>query len=196
MKLRTGCALLGLVAVFGAMYGVYRAQNPPQIGGSVPFSQLSAEQKEAKRQSARQLESQVEELARSARKGEKKPFALVVKADDLNTLLESRVDTSKFPIRDPRIGMSPDQLQLQGKVLYKGFEGVVTLAGKVIAQNGQLVFEADSLQIGGLPAPGEWKTKAETEISKQLNNAIKKAPGRVDSVAIEQDQMTISGVTD
>jgi hypothetical protein len=196
MKLRTGCALLGLLAVGGVLYGVRQAQTPPSVGTSVPFKQLPAQEQQQKRVEAKRLEEQVEEIARSARNKEKKPFSLVVTADQLNTLLADRLDTSKFPLRDPRIGMEPERLLLQGNVLYKGFEAVVTLTGNVVAQNGDLVFQTENLQIGGLPAPGEWKEKAQREITKQLNSAVKKAPGRIERVQLEQDTMTISGVTD
>ena len=196
MKFRTGCALAALIGLGGAFYGVWRAQTPPQVGSTVPFSQLPAPEKERKRTAARQLEEQVDEIARSARKHEKKPFSLVVTADQLNTLLQDRLDTSKFPLREPSVGMEPNRLLLQGKVLYQGIEAVVTLAGNVVAQNGKLVFEAESLQIGGLPAPGKWKDKAQTEISKRLNETVQKAPGRIDTVTIAQDKMTITGITD
>jgi len=196
MKRSAGCVLVLLLLVGAALFGVWRARQAPTVGDVVPFAQLPAPEKQRRREEVRALESQVKEIGRSARQGEKKPFAIVLSEDQLNTVLQDRLDTSKFPIRDVRAGMQPNRLVVQGQVKYQGIEGPATLAGNLEVEAGRLRFVAESLQFGMIPAPSKWKTKVETQISEKLNEALANAPGRIEKVALEQGKLTISGVTD
>lgn len=196
MKRSAGCALVSLLLIGGALFGVWRARQAPTVGDAVPFAQLPAPEKQRRRAEVRALESQVKEIGRSARQGEKKPFAIVLTEDQLNTVLQERLDTSKFPIRDVRAGMQADRLLVQGQIKYQGIEGPATLAGNLQVEAGRLRFVAESLQFGMIPAPSKWKAKVEAQISERLNEALANAPGRIQKVAIEQGKMTISGVTD
>lgn len=196
MKRSTGCVLVSLLVVGAALFGAWRVRQPPVVGEAVPFSQLPAPEQKRRREDVRALESQIKEIQRSARQGQKKPFALVVTDEQLNTVLQDRLDTSKFPIRDLRAGMEPNRLLVQGQIKYQGIEGAATLTGNLEVDNGRLIFVAESLQFGMIPAPSKWKSKVETQISEKLNEALANAPGRIEKVAIEQGQMTISGITD
>ncbi|MDF2440916.1 MAG: hypothetical protein JWN98_1900 [Abditibacteriota bacterium] len=196
MKRSAGCLLILLLLVGGALFGVWRARQAPVVGDAVPFAKLPAPEKQRRREEVRVLESKVKEIQRSAKRGEKKPFAIELTEDQLNTVLQDRIDTSKFPISDLRAGMEPNRLLVQGHIKYQGLEGAATLTGNIEVKNGHLNFIAESLQFGVIPAPSKWKTKVETEISKRLNEALANAPGRIDKVAIEQGKMTISGITD
>ncbi|HVF10824.1 MAG TPA: hypothetical protein VNA16_08480, partial [Abditibacteriaceae bacterium] len=71
-----------------------------------------------------------------------------------------------------------------------------TLGGGIGVQSGQMVFRADSLKFGGLPAPSKIKEKIETETNKNLNKLLLNAPGQINRVTIETGKMSIEGVTD
>lgn len=194
MKNRFGCFALVVVLGFGALF-TYRALFPPRVGGPA-FSQLPPQTQQARRADAQKLVEQVESVARAAKRDEKKTFTVTATEDQLNTLLQDRLKTENFPIRDLRVGLSPRTLTAQGTVNYQGFDVPATLEGALSAQNGELVFNINSLQLSGLPAPSAWKEKA----GKAVGDGLRKALGggqnaRIESVEIESGKLTISGRT-
>jgi hypothetical protein len=194
MKNRFGCFATLIVLGFAA-YGAYYATHPARVGG-VAFQELPPETQKTRRVEAQKLVKQVEAVARAARKDEKTSFTLTATEEQLNTLLQDRLKTEKFPIHDLRAGLSPGQMTLQGNVNYQGFDAPATMNGSLSVQNGALEFQVDSLQIAGLPAPGEWKEKAQ----KGIDGSLKKAFGadrnaRIESVKIEEGLMTVKGQT-
>lgn len=197
MKTRRGrgCltgALLGVIALCGlAVFLVWRARTPP-IGED--FARLPLPEKQRRRAAARQLETQVQDLAKAARRKERKHFALAVSEQQLNTLLQDRLNTTKFPIREPRAGLSPGHLSLQGRVNYQGIDAVATLTGNIVVQDGELTYQAESLEVGGFPI-SSLRDKAQRGITRALRKWQKDAPGRIERVTIADKQMTIEGVT-
>ena len=177
-----------------ALFLIWRARTPPQVGES--FAQLPPQQQQQRREEVKQLETQVKEIAASARRKEHKPFTLIVTEPQLNTLLQDRLQTDKFPIRNLRAGLHPNLMELQGEVDYKGVNVVATIGGGISAQNGRMVFKADSLKFGGLPAPAKVKKKVESETNKNLNKLLLNAPGKINRVTLQEGKMSIEGVTD
>ncbi len=191
---KQGCALGVLVLIGAGIYFAWSWQTRTQPRLGEDFTKLSPEQKTERRAEAQQLEGQVRDLAEAAKRHERKPFSIQVSEAQLNTLLQDRLDTSEFPIRQLRAGLSPNLLALQGRILYKGFDATATLQGNIIVQNNQLRFKSDSLTVDGFPV-GSLKQKIDREVTQALNRLLQEAPGRVDSVTIGDGQMTISGVT-
>lgn len=189
-----GCIALLVVLGFAA-YGAYQVANPPRVGG-VAFQQLPPERQKERRVEAQKLVEQVEDVARAVRKNEKKAFTLTATEEQLNTLLQDRLKTGKFPIRDLRAGLSPGQMTLQGNVNYQGFDAPATMNGTLSAQSGTLAFKVDSLQIAGFPAPGDWKEKAQKAVDGSLNKAFgNDRNARIESVKIESGLLTVKGRT-
>lgn len=194
MKNRLGCLALLAVLGLGAFIG-YRVLFPARVGG-VAFEQLPPQAQKQRRVEAQKLVEDVEKVARAAKKEEKKPFTLTATEEQLNTLLQDRLKTEKFPIRDLRVGLSPGKLTVQGTVNYQGFDVPATLEGALSAQNGELVFEIDSLQLSGLPAPSAWKDKAEKAIGDGLRKALGGGKNaHIESVIVESGKLTVSGRT-
>lgn len=186
--------LLGLLLVTGyAAYRFYQAATPPQVGGT-SFAQLSPQEKTARRKDAQKLTEQIQNVVREAKSGAKKRFKITADENQLNTLLQDRLDTSKFPVRDLRVGLAPQELSLQGRVNYNGFDATGTLSGDISAQNGALNFQAKSLQVQGFSVP-KLQDNAETEINKALHKWSGELPGRIDKVTIEDRKLTIEGTT-
>lgn len=193
--MRKGClgAIVG-VLLLGAGLWTWTRLTAPRLD-TVPLAKLPTRERQRRRGEARQLEDQVQDIGRSGRAHEKKPFALEVTDEQLNTLLQDRVDTSKFPLRNLRVGFEPGRVLAQGEVKYSGFQASATLEGSVRLESGRVLYTTDSLQIGGLPAPGSWKNKLDSQVTAQLNRALSQAPGRIESVQIEQGKMIVSGQT-
>lgn len=194
--MRKGC--LGVLALLLLGCGGFWAWTHlagPRLDRT-PLARLPAVEQQKRRTEARVLEDQVRDIGRSARAGEKKTFELEVTDEQLNTLLQERLDTSKFPIRNLAVGFEPGRVVAQGDVKYNGFEATATLEGTVELREGRLVYTTDSLQIGGLPAPKKWKSQLDSQVTAQLNRALSRAPGRVESVRIEAGKMIVSGQTD
>lgn len=191
---RIGSISLLIVLALGG-WATYRVLYPPRVGG-VAFSQLAPQAQKQRRVEAQKLVEDVEQVARSARHNEKKRFTLVASEDQLNTLLQDRLKTEKFPIRDLRAGLSPDLLTLQGTANYQGFDVPATLTGTLSARAGALIFNVTSLQLSGLPAPGALKEKAERAIGDGLQRAFQgNARARLESVRIESGKLTVTGTT-
>lgn len=187
-----GCLGLFIILIAGAGYIFWRVKNPPVVGEN--FSVLTAEQKTQRRQSAKQLEDQVSDVVRKVKSGDRSPFRIVATEQQLNTLLQDRIRTEKFAIKNLRAGLDTKQLTLQGDVPYKGLETTATLVGDISAQNGKVLFETDSLLIGGLlEAPKDWKRKIEDQVTTQLNKLIENANVNVTKASVENKQLVIEG---
>ena len=193
MTKSTGCGLFVFLLVAALGYTAWRILTPPRLDPGVPLSQLPPAQREQRRADAKQLETQVNEIVRAGHERRQQTFTLEISAEQLNTLLQDRVDTRKFPIQDLRVGLQPGQLLVQGKAKVSGFSGVATLSGGLTAQNGKLQFTTQDLKIGGISAPDKWQKKVNQSLTQRLNDALNNAPGRIDKVTIETDKMIVSG---
>lgn len=186
--------LLGLLLFVGlAAYQLYRTATPPQVGGT-PIAQLSPQQQKQRRQEAEKLTTQIQNVVREAKSGTKKSFTITANEDQLNTLLQDRLDTSKFPVRDLRVGLSPNLLSLQGGFNYNGIEATGTVSGDIKAQNGVLQFSAGELKVQGFSV-GSLKDNAEKQINRALEKWSAELPGRIDKVTIEDRKLTVEGTT-
>jgi hypothetical protein len=191
-KSKIGLILLCLTPMAAVSFFMWRS-NQAQVGGTA-FKQLPATEQTRRREHLIQLEEQVKDIGRKVKAKEKAPFELVITEEDLNTLLQDRVDTNKFPIREPRAGFTPGQLTLQGTANYKGISAPASLSGSLHVQGGQVVFKADSLSVQGFPV-GSLKDKAENEINKTLREGLEQTSVKLESITIEQGQMTLRGQT-
>jgi hypothetical protein len=191
-RFRKGCLLLVLLLLTGGGYVYWRAKTPPKVGED--FKTLSPQEQQRRREEARLTVENVEQVTRKIKSGDKSSFRLPFSEEVLNTLLQDRINTDKFPIHDLRIGLADGQLALQGIIPYKGANVTATLTGSVAAQDGKIVYKADSLIFNGLlPAPKKWRKKAEEEIGKGLNKLLARQEIDITSVAIENKQLVIEG---
>jgi len=173
----------------------WSARTPPTISHEIDFHKESPQEQERRRADADKLVKQVEEVAQAAKRKEKKKFRIQASEEQLNTLLQDRIDTSKFPIRNLRLGLSPGEIAAQGQGSYSGIEAVVTVKGTVEVENGVLKYKVNSINLGGIPTT-KFKDKIETEVSKMLNRGLEHAPGKIEKVTIEDGRMIVEGTTD
>jgi hypothetical protein len=194
--MKKGCGCLASLLVLGFLgFAAYRVFVPARVGG-VPFSQLPAQTQKERRADANKLVEKIETVARAAKKNKRETFTLNVSEDQLNTLLQDRLRTEKFPIDDLRAGLSPGVLTLQGTVKYQGFDVPATLDGTLEAKDGTLDFKIQSLSLSGIPAPDKIKDKAESSIGDGLKKAFsKESNAHIDKVTIEAGKMTVEGRT-
>lgn len=188
-----GCLVVVLLLLVGGGYLFWRAKTSPKIAED--FRTLAPQIQKERRTEAQKTVDNVEQIMRRAHSGDKSPFRLVFSEDVLNTLLQDRINTEKFPIHDLRIGLANGQLAMQGVLPYKGMEVTATLSGSLSAQGGKIIYNADSLLFNGLlPAPKKWKERAETEIGKGLNKLIEQQNIKITRAAIENQQLLLEGV--
>lgn len=191
-RIAIGCLGLIILLVAGGGYLFWRAKTPPRVGED--FKSLPREEQQRRRTEAQKLEDQTADIVRRVKSGDRKPFRLVATEQQLNTLLQDRIRTDKFALKDLRVGLKPKQLSLQGTVPYKGLETTATLTGDISAQNGRVKFNADKLLIGGLfEAPGDWKEKVEKQVDSQLNKLLSNAKVNITRAAVEEGQLILEG---
>jgi hypothetical protein len=194
-------AFIGVLIIVLALVGLgaflfWRARTPPVVTRAVPFRSAPPAEQERRRAEAQKLVEDVGAVAQAARRKEHKPFRVVATEEQLNTLLQDRIDTSHFPIRDLTLGLKPGRIAAQGTASYSGVETVVTVEGAVQVEDGRLRYQVDSLKLGGLPAPAKLKDKVEREVSQQLNRGLKHAPGQIKTVTVEDGELVVEGVTE
>jgi hypothetical protein len=120
-RLFSGCLLVVLLLAGVAAYYYWRVSTAPRVGEAIPFAQLAPQEKERRRASAQKLTEDFGRVIQEAKRGENKKFVITANEEQLNTLLQDRLNTEKFPVRDLRVGLQFDLLLVQGRVLYKGF---------------------------------------------------------------------------
>jgi hypothetical protein len=188
-----GCLLLVLLLLIGGGYLYWRAKTPPKIAED--FKTLSPQEQQRRREEARKTQDDVQQVIRKIKTGDKSPFRLTASEDVLNTLLQDRINTDKFPIHNLRVGLGDGQLALQGMLPYKGMDATATLTGNVSAKDGKIVYKVDSLLINGLfPAPDKWKRKAQNEVEKNLNKLLESQDVAITHAVIKDRQLVIEGV--
>ena len=191
---RSFVPLILLLIIGASAYAIYRKVSPPPVGNSVPFAQLTPQEKAKRRVDVQKLNEQIDKVVREAKSGEKKTFHIEASEEQLNTLLQDRLDASKFPVRDLNVGLSPGELALQGRVNYKGIDATATLSGDISVRDGQLDFQAGELKVQGFSV-GSLKKKAQKEVTRALNSWSEKLPGKIETVTIEDQKITIEGTT-
>ena len=188
-----GCLGLFVLLLLGCGFVFWRLKHPPVVGEK--FSALNAEEKKQRRQEAKKLEDQVSDVIRNIKAGDRSPFHIVATEQQLNTLLQDRIRTEKFIVKNLRTGLNSQKLILQGDVPYSGLEATMTLTGNIIEQDNKVLFKTEGLLIGGLfEAPKRWKKKIETQVTNQLNKLLENANVNVTKVSIEEKRLVIEGV--
>jgi len=183
-------ALCGCAVLFG-LWLAWRARSAP-----VPFSQLDATEQQRRRTEVGPLQDQAKDIAGKARRHEKVRFQMAFTEEQINTMLQDRAQDPKAAIRDPRVTLSPGRVTLQGNGTYKGLSGAASVMGTVAVRDGQVVFNAESLTVSGLPMPGAVKTEVESEINRRLGQGLSQIPVKVESVTVEEGRLTVAGTTD
>lgn len=191
--------LVQFVVLIVCGLALYRALYPPQIGGA-PFSQLPAQTQKQRRAEAQKLVEKLEEVARAARQSRptdpKKTFVIEASEEQLNTLLQDRLRTEKFPISDLRVGLESGLLRLQGTAQYGGVSWPATVSGTLEAHEGTLRYRLESLTVSGLPAPTKLRDKAQKSIESGLQKAFaRQNRARIDAVQIAPGKLTLRGQT-
>ena len=184
-----------LLAIGGGAFWWLQNQRAPRVRVT-PLAQLSPQEQTKRRAQAQSVVEQVKTIARDAKSGQNKPFELVLTQDELNTLVQDRLQTKNLPLSNPRVGLQNGQLVFEADGNYKGVQAPVSANGTVSAQNGDVAFQIESLSLGGFPAPGGWKEKAQRAVSDGLKKALEeKGSAQIESVEIGQGTMTIKGRT-
>lgn len=186
--------LLLLVFIGAGGYVAYRAFSGPKPAPLV--AKMPPAQRAERRADAQQLVTEVDEVARAARKNERSDFAVTASQDQLNTLLQDKVKLEKSPISGLSAALQPDSLILSGRAKYNGITVPVVINGDLKAINGRLDLQIESLTLGGFGAPKEWKNKVQKLTSEALEKALSDGQKvRFDSVKIEKEQLTVTGQT-
>jgi len=188
--------VMGILLVLGGgAFWWLQNQRAPRVH-VVSLASLPPQEQQKRRAQAQKALDQVKTIARDAKVGKSKTFELRLTQDELNTLVQDRLQTTNLPLKNPRVGLQSGQLIFEADGTYKGIEAPVSASGIVSAQDGDISFEINSLTLGGLPAPSDLKDKAQRVISDGLKKALKeKGSAKIESVKIGDGTLTIKGTT-
>ena len=185
-------AILLLVLIGG--YFAYRAFSGPRVAPRL--ADLPPAQQAERRADADKLIRQVDEVARAARKNERREFSVTATQEQLNTLLQDKIKIKDSPVTGLSAALQPDSLILSGRAKYNGLEVPVVINGDLRAKNGGLELEIQSLTLGGFGAPDNWKKKAQKAASQAIEKALSgDQKVRFESVDIASEKLTVSGQT-
>lgn len=178
----------------GGGFLAYRAFSGPPIAPRL--KDLPPAQQAERRADAQKLVGQVDEVARSVRKGEHSEFTIVATQNQLNTLLQDKIKIKKSPISDLSATLQPNQLTLSGRAKYNGITVPVVINGDLTARSGGLVLNIKSLTLGGFSAPNEWKQKTQKAASDAIEKALSNGQKlRFEAVQVESEKLTVKGRT-
>ena len=185
---------LALVLLFVGGFVAYRSFSAP---APVPqLSSLPPKEQAQRRAEAQQLTTAVDEIARAAKKGERRDFTLSATQDQLNTLLQDKLDIKNAPVSDLSAQLQPGQIILSGRAKTNGLSVPAVITGDLKARDGGLVLEINSLKLGGFKAPGKVKQQAQKAASDALEKALSGGQKlRFGEVKIEREKLTVSGQT-
>lgn len=187
--------LLVLLVIGGGAFWWLQAQRAPRVHVT-PLASLSPQEQKVRRAKAQSVVQQVKTIARDAKSGQKKPFELRLSQDELNTLVQDRLQIKNLPISNPRVGLQNGQMVFEADGTYHGIQAPVSASGTVSAQDGDIAFQIQSLSVGGLPAPSDLQDKAQRAVDDGLKKALKeKGAAKIESVEIGDGTMTIKGKT-
>ena len=184
-----------VLALCGGAFVWYRNQTGPRVH-VIPFAKLPKVEQQKRRAKAQGVVHQIETIARDTKRGDKKPFKVVLSQDELNTLLQDRLKAKNLPISNPRIGLQNGQFIVEADGKYKGISAPVSLSGTASAQGGEVSFVVDSMSLGGFPVPGNLKPQIQRAVNDGLKKALEqKGTAQIKSVEIGEGTMTIIGRT-
>ena len=185
-------AVLLLVVVGG--YFAYRAFSGP--AAAPRLADLPPAERAERRAQAARLTQEVDRVARASRAGERRPFAVTATQDQLNTLLQDKIEVKNSPVTGLSATLQPNSLVLSGRAQYKGLDVPVVINGDLRARDGGLELQVESLTLGGFGAPQNWKDKAQKASSAALEKALGGGKNvRFEAVKIEDQKLTVSGQT-
>lgn len=187
---------MAFFAAIGLAVMVWMNRGPAPIKPEVPFGQLSPAEQQRRQGEVHDLQSQVAGLRASAQRHERRQFTLTVTNEELDTLLQNSLSSGRYPVRAVQCEIRTGQIVVQGTVKMHDLDTAVIIGGNVAPENGALAFKVTSLTIQGLPAPSEWKEKAQTTITEKLNQELMSSGVNVTGVQLAEGVMTIVGVTD
>lgn len=194
-KLACGCGILVALLFLVVAFIFWRLSMPPQqIASSVP---TSPEQRAEQKVAVQQLRDDIETIHDQARKKERAPFTLHITETQLNGLLAKGVEKgSDFDVQNLAVKLDSNLLTLQGTANYHGAPVSLTLTGDLtLDDSNNIQFNAKSLWLGPFSAPDEWRNKAATFVTKQINQVVSKDASRLDTVEIKAGEIVIVGVT-
>jgi hypothetical protein len=191
MKRIIGVVLLLLLGSGG--YMAYRNFTGANLAPA--FTSLPPAEQNKRRADAQKLVEQIKTIAKDAKSGKAKTFTLSADEAQLNTLLQDRLRAQNLPIENPQFDLSDGKIALVGQGKYNGFKVPVSLTGKPsVKADGSLDFNVESLTLSSLPAPAEWKEKAQTAIADGLGQAFSSGSKvRFKKIDIKDSRMIVSG---
>ena len=182
-----------LLIVAGGTFAYRRFSGP---GVAPRLADLPPAQRAERRADAKELVKQVDEVVRAARKNQKSDFSVTATQDQLNTLLQDKIKIKKSPISGLSATLQPDSLILSGQAKYQGIKVPVVINGNLSAQNGGLNLEIQSLTLGGISAPSDWKKQTQKVASDAIEKALSDGQKvHFESVQIEAEKLTVTGKT-
>jgi hypothetical protein len=151
------------------------------------------------RRAVTQAKDTVTEVSKAAARGQRVPFRVQVKADDLTTYASSdkkiKRQLAAKGFRDPRFRFEDGSVTVSGFMNYKKREVYVTVSGKPKADiAGRVRFSNVSVQIGKLSAP-MLAARAQKVFDQAFSSGDARLPANVRQITAQNGQLSVNGVS-
>ena len=187
--------LVALLLAAGTMVTVRHLANyKPEV--MPPVTPVRASEA---RKAVTQAKDTVSEVSRAAARGQRVPFSVQVKDDDLTTYTASDMkikrQLSAKGSRNPRFQFGDGTVTVSGFMTYHNREVYVTVSGKPMADvSGRVKFSDVSVHVGKLSAP-MLAAKAQKMFDQAFSSGDAKLPADVRQITAQNGQLMLSGVS-
>lgn len=180
-----GVLALGLIALLVVLAMLSAPPAPPPeaqaSSGDTPVAPVPP---------APPLEQQLSHAREVARSGQPAPVALVVRADELNALIQREPPDE---VRNLRVYFGSGSVAVTGEVTWRGRTIPITARGVPTITDGRITVQVSEVLLGRLPAPESVRARIEGELQRGIEHLVREKNIRVVSVTVSPGVMTVQG---
>lgn len=125
-------------------------------------------------------------------------FGVILSEKDANELVSSLPEVQRAldqaNVSDLRVHFEPDHLVAEGRVpVVGGMKARITATGKILAQDGDLLYTTESVRIGSFPAPKAVREELDRQLGTSVKQLNERFHGRIDTVQLRDQVLEVRG---
>lgn len=127
-----------------------------------------------------------------------KQFDVTISEQEANDLVqglpEVRKALEKAKVEDLQVRFEPGRLVAEARVpAVAGMKARLTAAGRVVARDGDLAYETESVRIGSFPAPEAVRDEIDRQLSASVRRLNRQFRGDIQEVQLREGALEVRG---